>query len=84
MTMSALCVGVRIPTMLGLGGGQLLQVKEERDAIKAEMDRFYALPNPCGVGMGLDLTVRELQGVRTEVRGGERVCERESESVRER
>jgi len=46
---------------------ELVKVTEERDLLKGEMNRFYALPNPCGVGMGLDLTVREEGGTRSEV-----------------
>jgi hypothetical protein len=35
---------------------QIFDLIDERNAYKSELDHFYSLPNPCGVGLGLKCT----------------------------
>jgi len=37
-----------------------LQACNERDDLRTELDRYYSLPNICGVGMGLEQTTETL------------------------
>merc|ERR1712216_938101 len=40
-------------------------VVQERDQLQAELDRYYKLPNPVGVGMALEETTSKLDTGRT-------------------
>lgn len=39
---------------------ELAHVLNEREGLQAELDRYYAMPNPTGIGMGLEETVERL------------------------
>jgi C-terminal processing protease CtpA/Prc len=36
---------------------QVFDITDERNAYKGELEHFYSLPNPCGVGLGINVTV---------------------------